>query len=172
MRTFTTVAMLAVLTAVPAVAQQPDQPKPGPEHAMLKAREGTWATVMNAGGTECKGTTTYKMELGGLWLCGSTEVDMGGMKFAGKSLDTYDAASRKFVGVWADSMGTKPMTLEGTYDAKTKTLTSTTQAPGPDGKVVMWKAVDKQVDADTIDFKMFVGDAKEPMFTITYKRKK
>lgn len=172
MRTFTTAAVLAVLTAAPAFAQEPEQPKPGPEHAMLKAREGTWTVLMSAGGMECKGTATYKMELGGLWLCSDTVVDMAGAKFAGKGMDTYDAKSKKFVGVWTDSMITRPMVMEGTYDAATKTITSTTQAPGPDGKVTTWKAVDKQVDADTIDFKMYVGDGKEPMFTITYKRKK
>ena len=39
---------------------------------------------------EFKGAMTYKMELGGLWLVGSMESDLGGQKFYGKSLDTYE----------------------------------------------------------------------------------
>ena len=38
----------------PAFAQQP--PKPGAEHKMLKKLEGTWDTVMKAGGQDHKGT--------------------------------------------------------------------------------------------------------------------
>src|SRR4051795_5051842 len=70
MRMISAVTMAAVL-AVPAVAQDP--PQPGPQHEMLKKREGTWGTTMKAGGMEFKGTVRYKMELGGLWLVGSLE---------------------------------------------------------------------------------------------------
>ncbi len=172
MRTFAAVTMAAVMTAASALAQQPEAPKPGPEHEMLKKKEGTWTTVMKSGGAEFKGTVTYKMELGGLWLVGSQESDLGGQKFHGKSLDSYDAASKKFVGVWADSMGTRPMTLEGTYDEAKKTLTLTADAPGLDGKPTKWKSVSVMTDADTFDMRMYVGDGKEPMFTVAYKRKK
>ena len=170
MRTFTIVAMTAVLAA-PAFAQ-PEAPKPGPEHEMLKKKEGTWTTVMKANGAEFKGSVTFKMELGGLWLVGSLETDLGGQKFYGKSLDTYDAKSKKFVGVWADSMGTRPMNMEGTYDEAKKALTSTADAPGPDGKPAKWKSVTTTKDDDNFEMQMFVGDGKEPMFTVTYTRKK
>lgn len=169
MRTIAVLAMTLVF-GVSIFAQEP--PKPGPEHALLKKREGTWDTTMNAGGAEFKGTITYKMELGGLWLVGSLESDLGGQKFYGKSLDTYDAAKKKFVGVWADSMGTTPMMMEGTFDAAAKTLTLIGDGPGLDGKPSKWKSVGEMPDDDTMNLKMFVGDAKEPMFTIVYKRKK
>ncbi len=172
MRTFAAVTMAAVLTAASALAQQPEAPKPGPEHEMLKKKEGTWTTAMKAGGAEFKGMVTYKMELGGLWLVGGFEGDSPAGKFSGKSLDTYDAKTKTFVGVWADSMGTKPMNMAGTYDKATKTTTQTGDGEGMDGKPAKWKSVSVDTDDDTIDFRMFVGDAKEPMFTITYKRKK
>jgi hypothetical protein len=166
--------MLAVLVsavlAVPALAQE--APKPGPEHELLKKQEGTWATTMKAGGMEFKGSVTYKMELGGLWLAGSLESDLGGQKFYGKSLDTYDAGKKKYVGVWADSMGTTPLLMEGDYDKDKKTLTMIGEGPGMDGKPTRWKSVSTMPDNDTINMSMFVGDAKEPMFTVTYKRKK
>ncbi len=40
------------------------------------------------------------------------------------------------------------------------------------GKVVKWKSISTMPDDNTINFTMHVGDAKEPMFSITYKRKK
>ncbi|MBN9518906.1 DUF1579 domain-containing protein [bacterium] len=145
---------------------------PGPEHAILKAKEGTWETTMKAGGMEFKGTVTYKMELGGLWLVGAMDSDLGGQRFTGRSLDSYDAGKKKYIGIWVDSMSTHPMVMEGTYDQATKTLTTVGEGPGMDGKNAKWKAVAVTKDADTEHFSMYVGDGKEPMFTIVYKRKK
>jgi hypothetical protein len=169
MRTIAAVTMAAVLAGT-AVAQEP--PKPGPEHKLLKDREGTWDTTLKAGGMEARGTVTFKMELGGLWLVGSLESDLGGQKFYGKSLDTYDAGKKKYIGVWFDSMSTTPLTLEGSYDKESKTLTLVGDGVGMDGKPAKWKSVSQMKDHDTILLSMYVGDGKEPMFTVTYKRKK
>ncbi len=164
------VAGLVVMLTGPAVAQEPA--KPGPEHEMLKKREGTWSTLMKAGGMEYKGAVTYKMELGGLWLVGSMDSDLGGQQFSGKSLDTYDARKKKYVGVWFDSMSTTPMTMEGTHDKDKKTVTLVGDGVGMDGKPAKWKSVSEMPDNDTVHMSMYVGDAKDPMFTVTYKRKK
>jgi hypothetical protein len=161
---------IAVVLAGSAVAQE--IPKPGPEHEMLKKREGTWDTTMKAGGMEFKGSVTFKMELGGLWLVGALESDLGGQKFQGRSLDSYDAGKKKYVGVWVDSMTTTPMTMEGSYDAEKKTLTMVGDGPGLDGKPTRWKSVSAMPDNDTVQMSMYVGDGKDPMFTVTYKRKK
>ena len=98
---------------------------------------------MKAAGMEFKGTMRYKMELGGLWLVGSLESDLAGQKFHGKSLDTYDAAKKKYLGVWADSMSTTPMMMEGTYDKEKKELTMIGEGPGMDGKLAKWKSVSR-----------------------------
>jgi hypothetical protein len=169
MRMIAAVTMAAVLTGS-AGAQE--RPKPGPEHKLLKNREGTWDTTMKAGGMEHKGTVTFKMELGGLWRVGSMKSDLGGQEFFGKSLDTYDARKKKYVSVWFDSMSTTPMTMEGTYDKERKTLTLVGDGMGMDGKPAKWKSVSEMKDDDTIHMSMYVGDEKEPMFTVTYKRKK
>jgi hypothetical protein len=161
---------LAALLVGSAQAQEPV--KPGPEHKMLKHLEGTWDTTMKAGGMENKGSVTYKMELGGLWLVGSMESDLGGQKFSGKSLDSYDGTKKRFVTIWCDSMSTTPMLMEGTYDKDSKTMTMVGEGPGTDGKPAKWKSVSVMKDDDTMHFSMYVGDGKEPMFTITYKRKK
>lgn len=169
-RCFSAVAMIAALVAPAAYGQ--DGPKPGPEHAALKKLEGNWDLVMKFGGSETKGTVVYKMELGGLWLTGSLECELFGTKFQGKSLDTYDASKKKYIGVWADSMSTQPMLLEGTYDKDKKTLTMSGDGPGMDGKPTKYKSVSEYPDDDTINFTMYIGDGKDPAFTIVYKRKK
>src|SRR6266540_3427360 len=138
-RWFGAVALLAAMAVPSALAQ--DFPKPGPEHAMLKKWVGTWDTTMKMMGMESKGTATYKMELGGLWLISSFEGEIGGMKFSGHGLDSYDAGKKKFVGVWVDSMSTTPMTMEGTYDKEKKTMTMMGEGPGEGGKLTKYKAV-------------------------------
>lgn len=161
---------MAVVLCVPGMAQE--LPKPGPEHQVLKKLEGNWDTTMKFGGMESKGTMTYKMELGGLWLVGSLSSDLGGQKFSGKGLDSYDPAKKKYVGYWFDSMSATPLAMEGAYDKETKTMTMVGEGPGPDGKTAKWKSVSTMPDEDTINQSMYVGDGKEPMFTVTYKRKK
>ncbi|HVK17532.1 MAG TPA: DUF1579 domain-containing protein [Fimbriiglobus sp.] len=164
-------AALAAVLAVPAVrAQEPA--RPSPEHEVLKKMEGNWDLTMKFGGMESKGTVTYKMDLGGLWLVSALESDLGGQKFSGRGLDGYDAAKKKYVGVWVDSMSTSPLLMEGTYDKEKKTLTMSGDGPGMDGKPVKFKSVSEMPDDDTINFSMYMGDGKEPGFTITYKRKK
>jgi len=164
------VALAVAFVASPVQAQF--APKPGPDHDVLKKMEGNWDLTMKFGSNESKGTVTYKMELGGLWLVGSLESELFGEKFTGKSLDTYDAAKKKYVGVWVDSMGTMPMVLEGTFDKATKTLTMSGDGPGMDGKPTKYKSVSVMPDDNTINFSMYIGDVKEPTFTIVYKRKK
>jgi len=170
MSRFCAVVVAIALTTSSARAQEP--PKAGPEHEILKKMEGNWDLVMKFGGMESKGTVAYKMELGGLWLVGSLEAELFGAKFSGKSLDTYDAAKKKYVGVWADSMGTQPMILEGTFDKAKKTLTMSGDGPGMDGKPTKYKSVSEMPDDSTINFSMYIGDGKDPAFTIVYKKKK
>jgi len=97
---------------------------------------------------------------------------LGGQKFYGKGLDTSDARKKKYVRVWFDSMSTTPMTLEGTFDKEKKRLTMIGEGPGMDGKPAKWRSVSEMPDKDTVHFRMYVGSAKDPMFTIMYKRKK
>ncbi len=165
-------AVLAMVLAFVTGTQAQEPVKPGPEHQVLKKLVGTWDTTMKAGGMEFKGTVTFQMELGGLWLAGALESDLGGQKFYGKSMETYDAGKKKYVSVWFDSMGTTPLNMEGSYDKDKKTMTMVGKGPGKDGQVTTWRSVSGMPDNDTIQMSMYVGDGKEPMFSVTYKRKK
>jgi hypothetical protein len=169
MRKVAAVALAAVLAA-PTLAQE--APKPGPEHKLLARQAGTWDTTMKFGDMEVKGTATFKMDLGGLWLVGTLESKLFGQKFSGRSLDSYNPARKKFVSVWVDSMGTAPLLMEGTFDKETKTLTMTGEGPGMDGKPIRFRSVSRMPDADTLVMKMYMGPGKEPAFTVTYRRKK
>jgi hypothetical protein len=156
--------------------QPPPSPKPGPEHAELKKLEGTWdAAVTLQDGKKSKAEATYKMECGGLWLASDFKGEFDGKPFHGKGLDTYDAAKKKYVAVWVDSMMTAPLIMEGTHDESTKTTTQIGECPGPDGKPMKMKGVTKDIDNDHMTFEMYtIGpDGKETkMMTIAYTRRK
>jgi len=158
----------ALLFAGAMVAQQPPEVKPGPEHAMLKELVGTWTGKMKMMGSESDCRCVYRSACQGLWLSSTFTTKMGDQQFEGRGLDGYDPASKKFKTVWVDSMSTKPMFMEGTYDAATKTITLSGMGMGPDGKEVMHKMTSTMVDKDTMTSKMTMGDAE--LFTIEYKR--
>ena len=164
-------SLVVVVVAVGSAFAQ-EAPKPGKEHEMLKKHEGTWDVVMKMAGQETKGTATYKMDLNGFWMASTLECEMFGMKFAGKGTDGYCPIKKKYVSVWTDNMGPSPVIMTGDYDADKKTLTMTGEGPSQDGKMVKYKSVTTYPDADTMKFDMYMGDAKEPDFTVTYKRKK
>ena len=46
------------------------------------------------------------------------------------------------------------------------------EGPGMDGKPAKYKSVTKMPDPDTMEMTMYIGDGKDPMFSVTYKRKK
>lgn len=171
-------SLLVVFALLPAAAksQEPGLPKAGPEHAHLKAMEGVWdAEMVTPDGSKSKGTMTYKMEVGGLWLTSDFKGEFGGAEFTGKGLDSYDAKKKKYVGVWVDSMIASPLVMEGDMDEKTHTLTMHTEGPDQEGKLQKMKMVTTMTDKDHMKFEMFMPgpDGKEISgFTINYTRRK
>ncbi len=163
-------SLMAVVLAGSVFAQEP--PKPGKEHDTLKKLEGTWDTTMSMGGKDEKGTTVYKMDLNGFWLSSTMECKIEGFAFTGKGLDGYCPIKKKYVSIWTDSMGPSPVLMDGTYDADKKTLTMTGEGPSMEGKMTKYKSVTEHTDADAMKMSMWIGDGKEPMFTVSYKRKK
>jgi Protein of unknown function (DUF1579) len=150
-------------------------PRPGPELARLKQFVGTWDASAKIGGQEAKGTMTWKMDLGGLWLISDYEGEMLGQKLQGKGMDTYDPIKKKYIGVWADSMSTSPMISEGSFDADGKTLTSIGDGPGADGKPTKYKSIARFKDKDTILFTLSSPDKDgkdEVIAEFRYARKK
>ena len=164
------VCCLALFVCFQITATAQDAPKPGPEHAVLKELVGDWDATMKMGPQESKGTMTYKMMSGDMWVVYDFKGEFMGAPFVGHGFMGYDVSKKKYVSVWIDSMGTPPMISEGTYDAAKKTMTEVGEAMGPDGKMSKMKMVTEMKSKDEMLFTMHHGD--QPAMTITYKRKK
>jgi hypothetical protein len=161
---------------------------PSAEHKILKMDVGTWDCEMKmwmgADGTTdpnatpmiSKGTEKNRM-LGDFWLVSEFEADLGGMMFEGHATTGYDPSSKKFQGVWIDSMTPGATHMEGTYDAASKTMTSMMTKPMPDGSVqktkstVVYQGEDKRV---MTMYELKAGTENEWLrsMEISYTRKK
>lgn len=125
--------LTASILGTPALAlaqDAPTPPKPTAEHKLLASEEGTWdATIKSftagpeAEPTISKGTEVNTVLAGGLWLLSKFEGDFGGVKFEGRGQFGFDPVKKKYIGTWIDSMSPSLSVLEGSYDAKTKTMT-------------------------------------------------
>jgi hypothetical protein len=171
-RAFVVILGLAGLAAAPLSAQQPEV-KPGPEHEFLKQGEGVWDAVAKSAGREEKGVLEVKMVVNGLWMLEVYKGEAGGKAFEGRGATSYDPASKKFVNVWIDSMVTRPMVSEGTYDKDKKTLTLRGEMPMPDGKAMKTTITIMYKDAYTkvLSLKGDMGGKEFEMVEITYKRR-
>jgi len=177
-RLLITVCVAAGLAAAARAADPPKPPAPPPpppEFDKLKSLEGTWDAAIKMGPNESKGSVTYKVDVGGLWLCGDFQADLGGQKFSGKGLDSYDPMKKKYVTVWVDSMAPVPLLMEGTFDKDGKVLTMTGEGLNEEGKPMKVKTTSEMKDKDTISWVMYTVDKDgkdQQMMSITYKRKK
>jgi hypothetical protein len=167
---------VALVWSSSAAAQQMENIKPGPEHAVLKKAVGTWDAEVDMGpmGGKSKGTQVIKEGPGGIWFTTDFKSDMLGLKFEGHGVTGYDPLKKKYVGTWVDSMSGGVSTTEGTYDASSKTMTETMTSVGPDGKPAKMESVIvyKSDDEHTFTMSMVMPDgSKMKVMTITYKRK-
>jgi hypothetical protein len=147
--------LVTLCTIAPALAQEP--PQPGAEHKFLAELAGDWDVTLDVEGGAMKGETKYKMIHGGLWLQSTLEMDMGGTKFTGQGLDSYDPVRKKYIGIWIDSMSTSPIMLEGERTKDGKTLSMTGKGPDQAGKIVDYKTETEYVSKDKHVFKMWMG---------------
>jgi hypothetical protein len=149
-------------------ASQPEfkAPKPGPEHKALEPLVGTFTAKAKfywdptKPPQESTGKMTRQWIMDGLYLqekyegkvpLGKTDVD-----FKGMGITTYDPQKKQYIGTWIDSLSSTIMISHGTYDAGTKTFTSTSEEIDPmSGKKVKARDVLKLVDNDHHVFEMF-----------------
>jgi len=188
-------ALLAPLAAVAADAPPQMTPQqqammdkmtkaatPGPQHAMLKALEGTWtATIKSqmdpaAPPTTETGTSVVTTLMDGRYSQEQVSSTMMGAPFSGMGITGYDNVIGKFVSIWIDNMGTGVMRSEGTADASGKVITwSATMSDPVTGKPTKERMVTTIVDNDHHTLEMYgipPGGKKEmKMMTIEYARK-
>jgi hypothetical protein len=156
-------------------------PKPGPEHAKLKAVAGTWdveCTYFMAPDQppmQTKARETVTM-LGEFWSIGRFESNMMGMPFIGVATVGYDPARGKWVASWVDTFTPNFFAFEGDYDAAGRVLEMS--GPGGDmmgGGMINYRTTEEMLDADTRKFEMFretPGGGWAKIFSYVYRRAK
>ena len=169
--------------------QMMEMAKLNENHKLLATTAGTWSyTVkmwMDPAGkpTESTGTATRKAIMDGRYVSGEytgkfkmpgADGKMTEMNFIGMSMDGYDNVKKKFVSGWVDNMGTGIMTMDGTYDAATKTFTYTGEyemMPGMKEKV---RQEIKMPDNDHMVMEYYEdrGQGEAKTMEISYTRKK
>lgn len=150
---------------------------PSDEHDFLKRLAGTWKARVrlyfdpDAPPQEHTGTMTSEMILEGRYLRSDYDGDPGPMGvFLGMGLDGYDRVRGKYIGIWADTMGTGWMAFEGDVDGDVRTMHTTVTMPG--GATMKQRALTTIVSKKEYRYESFVetpaGEFRN--MEIVYKR--
>src|SRR4051795_12372223 len=149
-----TIAAALTITASAGAASAQAPPPLGPEHQILSTEAGTWDAVVemttpDGSSMRATGTQEDTLSCGGRCLVTAFNGDlMPGATFEGRGVTTWDGAKKKYVGAWTDSMSSGMSVSEGTYDASTKTMTSTMEGPDMSGAVVKSRSTVQYTDTD------------------------
>lgn len=113
--------------------------KPGEHHKILEHMAGNWDCAMSfqmgpGEAVSAKGESSAMVMLDGRFVAQHYSApDFMGMPFEGHGVVGYDKAKGKYVNAWIDNFGTGIMTMEGTYDKETDTMTWDGMATYPTG---------------------------------------
>jgi hypothetical protein len=146
MTKFRLIAVLSLFLYAPLLAQPPELPGPTPEHEWLQQFVGRWTTeaegsfAPDSEPMKCKGTIDSRM-LGKFWVVNEMEGDMMGEKMKGLQTIGYDAAKKKYIGTWVDSVVGHMWHYEGSVDDTGKILTLEAEGPNlmADGKLTKFR---------------------------------
>ena len=153
---------------------------PGDMQKMLASMDGKWETEVTTmmdpskPAEKSKGSTVNKMIMGGRYQQSMHSGNMMGMPFEGMSITGYDNSKKVFVNTWVDNMGTGIMTMEGPYDAATKTIELKGKSTDPStGKDCITRETLKIIDDKNQYMEMFVtqGGKEMKMMEIKYTKK-
>jgi len=110
---------------------------PGATHKMLARSAGTWSAKVSmwmqpgAPPATSTATATNVMIMGGRYLRSTNKGTFMKMPFEGIGITGYDNVKKQFVNSWIDNMGTGIMTMSGTYDEASKSITYTGSMADP-----------------------------------------
>jgi hypothetical protein len=176
-----TAAAVHVVAPV-AAAQMPPMPAPGPEQAIFKMDEGVWDAAIelnqgpDAAATTSAGIETNIVGCGGLCLITDFKGDLvPGMTLHGHGLTAWDSAAKKYVGTWTDSMSDGLATMSGTYDAASRTMTTTMEGRDTSGALVKSRTVAEHLSPDKRVMTMYTTGAngeEVQIMRVTYVRRK
>jgi hypothetical protein len=155
---------------------------PGDAHKKLEPMVGSFtvATKMwmdpSKPPEETTGTAETKWVLGGRFVEEHVEGTAMGQPFSGMGMTGYDNYKKKYVGSWADNMGTMIMTSTGTADASGKKFTFlSTMDDVVMKKTTKVKGVLTVADDDHHTYEMWATGPDGKMFKsleVQYTRKK
>jgi len=135
---------------------------PGDMHKMLAQAEGEWTEEItmwmdpSAPATKSTATSRIEMIMGGRYQVSKTTGNMMGMPFEGMSLIGYDNTTQLFTSSWVDNFGTGTITMVGSWDAPTKSITLKGKMIDPmTGKEIWSKQVMKFIDNNTQEMEMY-----------------
>lgn len=156
-----------------------DPLRPGPQHVALQGLVGTWDAVIvveDPSGREqrTRGTLVTKRHTD-FHTIDSFEGEFMGMQLVGHGVNGYCTVRKQRFAFWTDSMTPVPMTLYGSYDAKSRELTMTGECFGMSGKLEPCRTVTRYKDDDHYSWTMFGAgpDGKETQhLRIEYTRRK
>jgi len=146
-----------------------DYMTPGPMHEMMAASVGEWKTKntfwMDPEGepNESEGTMSVEMIMGGRYMKSTHNGMVMGMPFTGMMLQAYDNATKEFIAIWIDNLGTGMSVSKGTYDEGTRILNSTGTMIDPvSGKELHYRQTVQLIDDNHQVVEMFIQeDGKE-----------
>lgn len=128
---------------------------PGEMQKWMASSNGTWngkVLLWHKSGMapdSSNSTSVNKMIMGGRYQVSNFTGNMMGMPFEGMSIMAYDNAKKVYISTWIDNMGTGISTMEGNWDAATKTMTMTgkmVNAGRGDGSEVVARQVFRVID--------------------------
>jgi len=165
-------------TAAPAEAAQ-DTFTPGPQHARLQKRVGSWdAVVIMADPTGAEQRSNAKMAMtkhSDFHTIENFDGEFMGMPFKGHGINGYCPLRKQYYTLWTDSMAASPLVLYGDWDEKKGELTLTGEGLGMSGKLEKFRTVTKYPDDDHIAWALYGPgpDGNEALhLRIEYARKK
>lgn len=135
---------------------------PGNPHKMMADEVGTWNCDMtfwsepNGKPEKATSTADIKMILGGRYQESNYKGTMMGQLFEGKSMLSYNNASKEYTTTFIDNMGTGMMVATGKYDEGKKSMEFKGDMVNPmNGKKTPYREIYTIVDAKTRKMEMF-----------------
>ena len=156
-----------------------DYMTPGEMHKMMASWDGKWNDEVSmwmkpdAPAQKSSSVTEHKMILGGRYQQSATKGTFNGMPFEGMSTLAYDNGKKVFISTWIDNMGTGVMTVEGPWDAASKSANMKGKCVDPTtGKEMDVREVFKIVDDKNQLVEMYMTEAGKEFKTMELKSTK
>lgn len=157
MRTAALALAFAVSLIAGAVAAQ--TPPPAPELLPMALEAGVWdaevtfpASTPGGEPTKAHAVQDNTLRSNGGWIINEFHVE--GTPYSGSGFWGWDAATRRYVGVWGDTNEHRMRQDIGYWNADTRTMIWHTDMVRPDGMVTPMKMVSKY-DGDRRTFDIF-----------------